>query len=148
MAKDERIFRVVKAGYRGKEKIKYATRTAVSGMFSTGLYGSSSRHSPGRPDILRVEAINPADIEWDDVTDEFRNKPEPRCKIHTAYTGVRKPYAVQWRPEDAARYLRGCKCWGIYQETHPDYPTHDPLCSLMHTDPAACSCQMLKKLLE
>lgn len=143
MAKDERIFRVTKQGYR-RTTTQYKSRTAISAMFASTGYGSGGR----RPDILKVEAIDPADIEWADVTDEFRNKPAPKCGWHTTYTGVRKPTIWGWNPEDVRKYWTACTCAALYLEKHPEYETHDVLCSMVNTDPAACPCQILKKVLE
>lgn len=143
MAKDERIFRVVKQDYGGRTTIQYKSRTAISAMFAGRSYGNSRR-----PDILKIEAIDPADVEWADVTEEFRNKPEPRCYYHKTYTGVRKPAIASWKPEAVERFWSHCTCWKVYAEQHPEYPTHDPLCSLDWTDPAACACQVLKKITE
>jgi hypothetical protein len=135
---DNRIFRVVKYG-----KVKYCTRTAISGMFASSGYG---RQGFG---ITSVEATNAEATEgWTDVIGEFQNKPKPRCHYHKAYTGVRKPYIASWDMDSVRRHFRSCHCWDIYTEKHPDYQTHDPLCSLTYTDPAKCSCQMLKKILE
>lgn len=139
--KDNRIFRVTKQGYR-RTTTQYKSRTAVSAMFASGSYGNSKR-----PDILKVEAIDPADIPWADVTDEFRNKPEPKCRYHPAYTGVRKPAFWSWEDKKYVRmYLDHCTCWQLYAEKHPEYPVHDPLCTPKHTDPATCACQVLRKL--
>lgn len=141
MPRDERIFRVTRQGYR-KPSIKYASRTQVSAMFARYMGDGS------RPDILKVEAVDPADIEWADVTDEFRNKPEPKgCRYHPAYTGVRKPY-IWSGGEWFQSYYRDCKCTGIYLTRHPEYPAHDPLCGHRNLDPATCSCQILRKLTE
>lgn len=140
MAKDERIFRITKEGYR-KPRIKYASRTQVSAMFAHYGYGNSKR-----PDILKIEAIDPADVEWADVTEEFRNKPEPRCYYHRTYTGVRKPTIWEYKQELMRSWYSSCTCWQLYAEKHPEYPTHDPLCTPKHLDPATCSCQVLKKL--
>ena len=139
MPKDTRIFRVIKEGYR-KERIKYATRTAVSGMFAR------SYHDDGRrPDILRVEAIDPADIEWTDVTDEFRNKPPVKCDYHRGYNGKIKPRRM--RDEDMLRFYKRCCCWELYSESHPEYPAHWGNCDRKQTDPASCPCQMAKKII-
>lgn len=143
--KDNRIFRVTKERYGGRTTVQYKNRTAVSAMFARGSYGNSKR-----PDILKVEAIDPVEIPWTDVTDEFRNKPEPEgCPYHRTYTGVRRPAFWTWDAKDyVARYLSGCTCWKLYAEKHPEYPVHDPLCGPKHTDPATCPCQVLVKLTE
>lgn len=142
MAKDERIFRVTKQGYR-KEIVQYKSRNAISGMFATTLYGTPA----GRPDILKVEAIDPAEIPWTDVTDEFRKKRRPRCAYHTAYTGVRKPSTWKLPPGDLRRFWTRCTCTSLYLDKHPDYPRHSDLCDSQASDPADCPCQMTVKLL-
>lgn len=137
MAKDTRIFRVTKGGYRG-EKVTYHTRTAVSGMF--GTYA----HSAGRPDILRIDAANPeATSGWHDVMDEFRNakKPELICHYHKHYTGVRKP-----NRGNPSWYGNKCLCWKIYCAAHPEYPTHSDFCAKISNNPATCDCKMVKKI--
>ena len=139
MGKDERIFRVTKQGYR-KTSVRYASRTQVSAMFGRYMGAGGDR-----PDILKVEAIHPGYVLWDDVTDEFRNRPVPRCPYHTQYTGVRKPYIWSW--EQGARYLRRCTCGEVYAEKHPDYPVHLADCDQKHADPAKCPCQMTKKFI-
>lgn len=135
---DTRIFRVVKRGYSGKEKFTYKTRTAVAAMFAHGGFSDSRR-----PDILRVEAIDPADIPWTDVTDEFRNKPEkPKCYYHPTYGAVLKPRARgPW-------YNNRCTCWSLYTDAHPDYPRHNPLCAQKGQDPEPCGCRILNRLLD
>lgn len=140
MSRDTRIFRVVRQGYKGREKVKYASRVQVSAMFGAGLHGDGKR-----PDILRVEAIDPEDVEWADVTAEFRDRPQPRCAYHRGYTGARKPSVWSYAPA-AQKWYSHCKCGEIYAGKHPGYATHDPLCSLRYADPASCSCQILKKL--
>ena len=140
MAKDTRIFRVTKAGYRGDPKVTYHTRTAVSGMFGTRLYSSRA----GRPDILKVEAANAeATSGWTDVTDEFRNprKPDLVCSYHKHYTGVRQP--VRGNP---SWYGNHCKCWAIYCAAHPEYPTHSDFCGKQSADPDKCDCKVMKKI--
>jgi len=143
MAKDERIFRITKQGYR-RTTIQYKSRTAVSAMFAGGYsYGKGNR-----PDILKVEAIDPVEVEWEDVTDEFKNKPEPRCAWHKTYTGVRKPTVWDWDHNAPYKGWHDCKCTGIYLDKHPDYPRHDSLCSTEYADPATCSCRVITKLCE
>lgn len=143
MPKDERIFRVTKQGYR-RQNVKYASRTQVSAMFARGSYADGKR-----PDILKVEAINPADIPWADVTGEFRDRPAPRCSWHPAYTGVRRPALWDWKDQEyVQKYMSGCNCWQAYAGKHPDSPSHDPLCSCRHTDPEQCACKILRKLTE
>jgi len=145
MAKDPRIFRVTKQGYR-RTTTQYKSRTAISAMFARNTYACGNNK---RPDILKVEAIDPADIEWADVTDEFRNKPDPKCSWHPAYTGIRKPHMWGWKDQEyVQKYGDHCNCTAVYLGKHPEYPRHDPLCSLKHTDPEQCTCKILKKILE
>jgi len=145
MAKDTRIFRVTKSKYRG-ERIDYCTRTAVSAMFGTSLYGSKD----GRPDILKVEATNAEATDgWTDVTEEFRNpagRPLVRCEYHRTYGGVRKPAIAGYDAEFVMRYYKRCKCWQIYTAKHPDYPTHSDFCDKLAADPATCDCKAVKKI--
>jgi len=142
VSKDNRIFRITKQGYH-RTTIQYKSRTAVSAMFARFSYADSRR-----PDILKVEAIDPADVQWEDVTSEFRDKPEPKCRWHKTYTGVRKPDLWSWNPDYVQRYSHGCTCAAVYLDKHPEYPRHDPLCSLVHMDPEQCSCRIITKLCE
>ena len=149
--KDTRIFRVTKKAYGNATKLSYCTRTAVSGMFSTSLYDHRQINGGIRPDILTVEATNAEATDgWTDVTDEFRNKPQPNCVLHKTYTGVRKPDVWSWDGTGNWLYrsLARCKCPVIYAAKHPEYPVHDSLCNSTLTDPADCMCKMITRLLE
>lgn len=142
MPKDDRIFRVTKDPHYGKGvKVQYCTRTAVSGMYGTSLYGAAA----GRPDILKVEATNAEATEgWSDVIAEFRDQEQRiRCHYHKAYMGVQKPkrYNPHW-------YAQKCLCWKIYCSKHPDYPAHDRMCDHPSDDPATCACVFFQKIFD
>lgn len=137
MAKDTRIFKVVKYG-----RTNYRTRTAVSAIFASAVYGrSKSERGFG---VSSLEYTNAeATAGWTDCLEEFKH-PElaaVRCRYHPQYRGIQKP--KRYNP---AHYSQNCLCWGVYGHQHPDYPTHWDQCPLISTDPAGCDCQMSKKI--
>lgn len=136
MAKDTRIFKVV---FNDNRPVSYRNRTAVSGMFGTSLYSAVR----GRPDIKAVYAANAeATSGWTEVTDDFREKAERvTCLWHRDYGGVRKPDRAYMHPCG-----RGCTCWLVYCQKHPEYPSHWENCNTIVFDPATCDCQVTKKL--